>query len=138
MSYAQAAGSGTQNGAEKIYNKNTVVCFANGVNYEALADGLNAKGYWKDVIGYQEVDFNGRYVIVFWNNETRDRLVENGIDIDGVNVTFAYHPKKEDPKIRVFVSQLPTEIKLHELHEVFDTYGSIHNISKIEKGGRYG
>ena len=58
MSYAQAAGASSQNGSDKYFNRNMVVCFANGIEYEALAKVLNEKGYWKDVIGYQRVDFN--------------------------------------------------------------------------------
>ena len=62
MSYAQAASAGSPNGSDKSFNRNMVVCFANGIEYDyvnfALAKVLNEKGYWKDVIGYQRVDFN--------------------------------------------------------------------------------
>ena len=58
MLYAQEAGAGSQNGSDKCFDRNMVVCFANGIEYEALAKVLNEKGYWKDVIGYQRVDFN--------------------------------------------------------------------------------
>ena len=58
MSYAQAAGAGSQNGSDKYFSRNMVVCFANGIEYEALAKVLNEKVYWKDVIGYQRVDVN--------------------------------------------------------------------------------
>ena len=110
-----------------------VVCFANGIEYEALAKVLNGKGYWKKVIGYQRVDFNRRYALVLKNDRTRDLLVEQGINVDGVHINFAYHRRKEDARIRVFVSQLPIGIKLHQINDVFNAYGVIHNISKIEK-----
>ena len=64
MSYAQAASAGSQNGFDKYFNRNMVVCFTNGSEYEALAKVLNEKGYWKDVIGYQRVNFNQRYALV--------------------------------------------------------------------------
>ena len=64
LSYAQAAGAGSQNGSDKYFNRNMVVCFALlvvvcfGIENEALAKVINEKGYWKDVIEYQRVDFN--------------------------------------------------------------------------------
>ena len=67
------------------------------------------------------------------NDHTRDLLVEQGINVNGVNVNFAYHRRKEDARIRVFVSHLPIRIELHQIHDVFNTYGVIHNISKIKK-----
>ena len=123
MSYAQAVGAGSQNGSYKYFNRNMVVCFANGIEYEALAKVLNEKGYWTDVIGYQRVDFNRRYALVLKNDHTRDLLVEQGINVNGVHVNFAYHRRKEDARIRAFVSQLPIGIELHQIHDVFNTYG---------------
>ena len=59
-----------------------VVCFANGVYFEALAEALNREGHWSDVVGYQKVDFSHGFAVVFKNTETRDRLVENGINVN--------------------------------------------------------
>ena len=63
MSYAQAAGAGTQSNShnrsqrsERFYNKNMVVCFGTGISFDSLAEALNKEGYWSD--GYQKVDFN--------------------------------------------------------------------------------
>ena len=42
----------------------------------------------------KKVDFNRRYAIVFEKSETRDNLVENGLDVGDVHLTFAYHKKK--------------------------------------------
>ena len=67
------------------------------------------------------------------NDRTRDLLVEQGINVNGVHVNFAYYRRKEDARIRVFVSQLPIGIELHQIQDVFNTYGAIHNTSKIEK-----
>ena len=93
---------------------NMVVCF--GIEYEALAKVLNEKGYWKDVNEYQRVDFNRRYTLVLKNDCTRDLLVEQGINLNGVRVNFAYHRRKEDARIGVFVSQVPIGIELHQIH----------------------
>ena len=103
MSYAQAAAAGSQTGSDKYSNRNMVVCLANGIEYEALAKVLNEKGYWKDVIGYQRVDFNRKYALVFKNDRTRDLLVDEGLNVNGVHVNFAYHRRKEDARIRVLV-----------------------------------
>ena len=52
MSYAKAAGDGAQNSSqnrsqssERFHNKNMVICFTNGVDFEALAEALNREGY---------------------------------------------------------------------------------------------
>ena len=51
MSYAKAAGAGAQNSSqnasqssERFYNENMVVCFANGVDFEAVAEVLRDIG----------------------------------------------------------------------------------------------
>ena len=54
MSYAQAAGASSQNGSDKYFNRNMVVCFANGIEYEALAKVLNEKGIGKISSGINE------------------------------------------------------------------------------------
>ena len=84
-----------------------MVCFTNGVNFEALVEALNREGYWSDVVGYQKVDFSHRFAVVFKNTQTRDGLAENGMNVNGIHVNFAYHRKKEDPKIKVYIFQLP-------------------------------
>ena len=63
MSYAQAVGAGSQNCSDKYFTRNMVVCFANGIEYEALAKVLNEQGYWKDSSGIKERTFffNRRY-----------------------------------------------------------------------------
>ena len=62
-----------------------------------------------------------------------DHLVENGINVAGVHLNFAYHRKKEDPSIRVRVSQLPIGIDLGEIYKVLKFYGIVKGINKIEK-----
>ena len=114
MSYAKAAGTGAQNTSqngshsfERFYNKNMVICFTNRIDFEAIAEALNREGHWSDVAGYQKVDFSCRFAVVFRNTQVRGRLVENGINVNGIHVNFAYHDEKEVPKIRVYISQSP-------------------------------
>ena len=137
ISYTKAAGANSlQNGSqspERIYNKNMVVCFTSRVDFEALAEALDKEGYLSDVVGYQKVSFSQRFAIVFKNTQTRDQLVENGINVNGIHVNFAYHCKKEDPKIRVYISQLPIGIGLRQIYEVFKVYDIFHDITKIER-----
>ena len=140
MSYAQAAGPGTQSNSqhgpqsdEGFYNKNMVVCFGTGISFDSLAEALNKEGYWSNVIGYQKVDFNRRFAVVFKSVQKMDHLIENGINVAGVHVNSAYHRKKEDPSIRVYVSLLPIGINLGEIYEVFKFYGIVKGINKIEK-----
>ena len=91
MSYASAAGSGaTGNGAEqpkdRYYNDNMIVRFANGIQYDQLAEELNKKRYWQYVTRFQRVDYNWRSALVFSCPEPRDHLVEHGLDIEGKHV----------------------------------------------------
>ena len=62
-----------------------------------------------------------------------DHLVENRINVVGVHVNSAYHRKKEDPSIRVYVSQLPIGIDLREIYGVLKFYDIVKGINKIEK-----
>ena len=59
--------------------------------------------------------------------------MENGINVAGVHVNFAYHRRKEDPHIRVYISQLPIGIELGEIYEVFKYYDIVKEINKIER-----
>ena len=41
--------------------------------------------------------------------------------------------RSEDPKIRVYISQLPIGIELGQIYEVFKAYGIVCDIIKIER-----
>ena len=90
----------------------------------SLAEALNKEGYWSDVIGYQKVDLTEDLLL---------SLIENRINVAGVHINFAYHRKKEDPSIRVYVSQLPVRIDLGDIYEALKFYGIVKGINKIEK-----
>ena len=86
------AGAGTQSNSqsgsqrsERFYNKNMVVCFGTGISFGSLAEVLNKEGYWSDVIGYQKVDLTEDLLL---------SLIENGINVAGVHIDFAYHRKR--------------------------------------------
>ena len=129
MSYANAA---RHDRAKKYFNENMVVCMAKGIDYEKLAQCLMAAGYWRHVTGYQKVDFNRRFAIVFNNDEARDRLVCNGISYNDVHVSFSYH-KKKDEFIKVFVSELPIGITTQEIHMAFAVFGELVSVNIVYK-----
>ena len=70
MPYAQVASSGSswksgpRSEFEKHYNAKVIVCIANGVSYESLAEILHRYGFWEAVSVFQKVDFKRRYGIV--------------------------------------------------------------------------
>ena len=93
---------------------------------------------WKFVSGYQKVDINRRIALVIEDNKIRDLLVERGLKVNEIDVTFAYH-RRRDPLTRVYVSQLPTGILPAELKEAFAFFGDIsegNSITKIIQGCR--
>ena len=85
MLYAQVASSGSQQ-QEKYYNENMLVFMAGKVSYEKVAEELSLWGYWKGITGLQKVDFGWRFALVFNDPDLRDRLVTNGLTIDGTHV----------------------------------------------------
>ena len=134
MSYAQATGSSSrsaqgshQNPKDRFFNAKMIVCMANDFPYEQLTDELNNNGYWKSVSGFQNVDFSRRFAIVVEDAELRDKLVEQGLDIDGKHVMFAHHRRRLNT--RVYVSQLPIGINEIDLREVFSFYGELLEIN---------
>ena len=70
-----------------------VVCMANGIpdgiTYEQLAEELNNFGIWKSISVFQKVYFNRRFAIVVEYANTRDLLVEKGLNLNGVHIIFA-------------------------------------------------
>ena len=58
MSYAQAAGAGTES-QEKYYNGNLLICYAGTVSYDELTQALNSEGYWKHVRFFRQLIFIG-------------------------------------------------------------------------------
>ena len=136
MSYAHAAGSDTNGKNEKYYNEDTIVCFANGLQYDTLAEVLHQRNYLKYVTGFQRIDYNRRYALVFNNSEARDHLVLHGLDINGIHINFGYNkrrPPPPPPRVRVFIAELPIGITNEEIANVFKQYGSILNIASIDK-----
>ena len=111
-----------------------------GFTYEDLAKELNEAGIWKFVSGYQKVDFNRRIALVIEDNKIRDFLVERGLKVNGIHVTFAYH-RRRDPLTRVYVSKLP--IGILPAFAFFGDISKVNSITKIMQGrrvdiGRYG
>ena len=132
MSYADATETGAH-AQKKFFNENMVVCLTRNIAYERIADELNKQGYWKAVTGFQKVDLHRRYAVVFNDPVLRDRLVVNGLNSDGSHVGFAYHQRRIDPTIRVFVTQLPSGISSDEIRFVLDHYGGVLTFQPVTK-----
>ena len=137
MSYAKAAGSCAGSGVStdprpRLFNEMMVVSMVRGFTYEDLAKELNKVGIGKFVSGYQKVDFNRRIALVIDDNKIRDLLVERGLKVNGIHVTFACH-RRRDPLTRVYVSQLPIGILPAELKEAFAFFGEISEVNSITK-----
>ena len=104
----------------------------NGVDFEALAEALNREGYWSDVVGCQKVDFSRRFAVVFKNSQTRDRLVENGINVNGIHVNFGITVKRRTPRSeRIFLSYLL--VSSWDKFTKFLKRGIVRNIIRIER-----
>ena len=138
MSYPQAAGSSSgsgqgshQNPKDRFSNAKMIVCMANGFSYEQLADELHKNGYWKSVSSFQKVDFSLRIAIVMEDAALRDKLVEEGLNIDGKHVMFAHHRRRCNT--RAYVSQLPIGINEIDFREVFSFYGELLEINYVTK-----
>ena len=58
MSYTHAPGSDTNGKDEKYYNEDMIVCFANGLQHDTLAEVLHQRNYLKYayVTGFQRID----------------------------------------------------------------------------------
>ena len=88
---------------EKFFNSDMLVSFARNIAQERISEVLEEQGYWKAVTVFQKLDFR-RYEIVFSDPDLRDKLVINGLDIDGVHITFGYH-RHRNYLIRVLLSE---------------------------------
>ena len=110
-----------------------IVCFANGLQYDTLAELLHQRNYLKYVAGFQRIDYNRRYALAFNNSEARDHLAVHGLDINGIHINFGYHKRRSPPRVRVFIADLPIGITNEEIENVFKQYGSILNIASIHK-----
>ena len=94
MSDPDAAGAGAH-AQEKYFNPSMVVCLAEKIAYDRIVE-LCKQEYLKAVTGFQNLDFYHRFGVAFSDPNLRDKLVVNGLDIDGVHVSFVYHAKKND------------------------------------------
>ena len=143
MSYASAAGSGAAGNSvagneaeqpkDRYYNDNMVVCFANGIQYNQLAEELDKKGHWQYVTGFQRVDYNWRSALVFNCPEPRDHLVEHGLNTEGKHVQFGYQKRRIPPKIRVLVAELPIGTTDLEICGVFVITGRFSQLPRLKR-----
>ena len=92
---------------------------------------VKEQGYWKAVTVFQKLDFR-RYGIVFSDPDLRDKLAVNGLDIDGVHITFGYH-RHRSYFVRVLVSRLPAGVPDKDICSVLNCYGEILKVQQVTK-----
>ena len=116
---------------EKFYNSDMLICFAQNIVQERITEVLEEQGFWKAVTVFQKLDFR-RYGIVFSDPDLRDKLVVNGLDIDGVHINFGYH-RRRSYSIRVLVSRLPAGVPDKDICSVLNCYGEILAVQQVTK-----
>ena len=116
---------------EKFFNCDMLVSFARNIAQERIAEVLEEQGYWKGLTVFQKLDFR-RYGIVFSDPDLRDKLVVNGLDIDGVHITFGYH-RHRNYLIRVLLSSLPAGVPDKDICSVLNCYGEILHVQQVTK-----
>ena len=116
---------------EKFFNSDMLVCFTQNIVQERITEVLEKQGYWKAVTVFQKLDFR-RLGIVFSDPDLRDNLVVNGLDIDGVHITFGYHRYRSYP-IRVLLSSLPAGVPDKDICSVLSCYGEILHVQHVTK-----
>ena len=116
---------------EKFFNSDMLVCFTQNIVQERITEVLEEQGYWKAVTVFQKLDFR-RFGIVFSDPDLRDKLVVNGLDIDGVHVTFGYH-RYRSYLIRVLLSSLPAGVPDKDICSVLNCYGEISHVQQVTK-----
>ena len=131
MSDADAGGARTH-AQEKYFNPDMVVCFAEKIAYERIVEELNKQGYWKTRNVFQKLDFYRRYGFVFSDPNLRDKLVVNGLDIDGVHVNFGYHTQR-NYLTRALVSKVPAGVSNDDICLSLNRYGDILSVQQVTK-----
>ena len=140
MSYAEAAGSKSNenarniprdNGFGKYFNEKMLVCIASGFTCEDVADSSHKGVLLHAVSGLQSFDFHKRIGLEVEDDAVRNRILCKGLDIKNRNIQFFQHKRREIQK--VFVSQLPLGISGQELRVAFTTYGCIESTQLVTK-----
>ena len=116
---------------EKFFNSEMLVCFAQDIVQERIIEVLEEQGYWKAVTVFQKLDFR-RFGIVFSDPDLRDKLAVNGLDIDGVHITFGYH-RHRSYFVRVLVSRLPAGVPDEDICSGLNCYGEILKVQQVTK-----
>ena len=114
----------------RLFSKGGVLL--NGITYEQLADELNNIGIWKFVSGFQKVDYNRRIALVVEDEKYHNLLVERGLEVNEVHVQFSFH-KRRDPRIRVYLSQIPIGITTDEIKSALKENGDIVEVNLVTK-----
>ena len=111
MSYAQAAGNGSQQ-EKKYFNDSMVQCYSRNVALDDLVEALEKKRMLPHLTAIQRVKYSVMYALASDNFDVLQELVINGLDVGDVHLTFTYHKKKFT---NVFVSNVPTGVKASDV-----------------------
>ena len=69
---------------------------------------------------------------MFGDPDLHDKLVVNGLDIDGVHVNFGYH-RHRSYFVRVLVSRLPAGVPDKDICSALNCYGEILKVQQVTK-----
>ena len=130
MDYAKAAGANTSTGM--YYNDQMIYCIKSAFEDKELMDCLDEMGLWNKVRGFQRCDLNRKICLVIYEEDIRNQLVENGVDIGELHVRFYFHRNK-NTNVRVLVSQLPIGIKDVDLSLQFRQYGVVLEVRSVKR-----
>ena len=134
MSYAQDVGTGAKSyGA--YYNEKLLICHAGQNSYDKVAEALYNNGYYDHVKVFQKVDLNRRYAVEFDKNDVSERLLTNGLTVDGVHVSFTRHQRRvfSAPVWRVYISLLPSGVTDEEIISALQNYGKVKEVRPITR-----
>ena len=130
MDYAKAAGANTNTGM--YYNDQMIYCVKSGFEDKELMDCLDERGLWNKVREFQRCDLSRKICLVIREEHIRNLLVENGVNISQLHVSFYFHRSK-DTNVRVLVSQLPIGISDVDLSLQFRQYGVVLNVRGVNR-----
>ena len=85
---------------------------------------------------FQKVDLYWRYAIEFDKNDVSERLLANGLTLNGVHVSFASHQKRvffKQPVWRVYMPLLPSGVTDEEIISALQCFRKIKEVQPITK-----
>ena len=140
MSYADATKKGSSSSygnssgdknLGKYFNDKLLICHKDNFTCEDVAEAMDKKGYFDQIIGLQTLGFGRTIGIEIAEVSVINELLVHGLVIKGNHRTFWLHKRREG--IKVYVHQLPLGITQLEVRRAFGKYGKISNVMATQK-----